>query len=264
MPYNLRSRRLPAGFWAKSSAPPRRRRYVARRRPAAAAAALPRSARRLAPVIKSVLMRQEETKTLGLIVENGVGHNAQIGAADLVPIIPAMTQGTAGSQRIGDKVKPVKLTLRGAVSYYDRGQTTLSPMVCKIFVLQWKGQRDQSGGFLNVPVNSLMDAGGSLTAWDGSTIRALCSVNREAFQVLGVRTIKISDADVENHKVQTGQYSMTVKCPATFNYPDGAVNPSNFAPFLAVGWFYEDGSTPAITDVNIVHTCHSMLYYKDA
>ena len=220
---------------------------------------------KIAPVVQSILRRQEETKTLGLAVENGTTHNASITSGDLVPIMAGMLQGSANGQRVGDRVKPVSLQLRGCLSYYDRGQPAVqAPMIVKVFVLQWKGLRDQSNGFGSVPINTLMDGGAGVNGWDGSTIRALWNINKDAFQVLGVRTLKISDTAVENHKSQTGHYEMTIKCPATLTYNTGSLYPSNFAPFFALGWHYEDGSTPASTDVNIINTCNSVLYYKDA
>lgn len=223
------------------------------------------SYKKIASVVRSVVRRDEETKSLGLTIENGVIHNAQMTNADIQPLLAGMLQGTASGQRIGDKVKPVSLKVKGCVSFYDRGQSNvLSPMIVKVFCLQWKGLKDSSSGFGSVPLNTLMDQGGSVGAWDGSTIRALWSINKEAFQVLGSRTLKISDTDVENHKAQTGHYEMTIKCPATFTFNTGSLYPSNFAPFFVLGWYYEDGSTPAVTDVNIVNTAHSCLYYKDA
>ena len=265
MPYNLRPRRLPAGFWAKSSAPVRRRKLAVRRRRPAAAAAAPAMYRRLAPIVKSIVSRQEETKCMGMAVENGVTHNAIMSNADIQPLLSGMTQGTSSLQRVGDKIRPTLLKVKGCVSFYDRGQSNvLSPMVVKIFCLQWKGLRDGSSGFGTVPMNQLLDSGGTVGAWDGSTIRSLWRINSDDFIVLGSRTLKISDTDVENHKSQTGHYEINIKPPAVLNYGPGSIYPSNYAPFFVMGWCYEDGSTPASTDVNIVNTCQSFLYYKDA
>lgn len=220
---------------------------------------------RIAPVVKSILRRQEETKSLGATVENGTPHNAQITNADIQPLLSGMLVGPTNGQRIGDKIKAVSLKVKGCVSYYDRGQAAVQmPMIVKVFCLQWKGLKDGSSGFGTVPINTMVDLGGSVAAWDGSTLRGLCSINKDAFQILGVRTIKISDTDTENHKPQTGHYEMTIKCPQTLTYNTGSLYPSNFAPFFVLGWYYEDGSTPAATDVNVVNTTHSILYYKDA
>lgn len=221
--------------------------------------------KRIAPIVKSIVSRQEETKTFGTIVCNAQGENAQIVLAGINNVFAPMAQGNLNGQRNGDKVRPTGLRIKGCISYNDVGQPhVLSPMVVKIFCLQWKGLKDSTGGFANVPINQLIDAGGSITSWDGSAIRAMCDINKEAFQVLGSRTLKISDTDVENHKVETKSYTMNIKCPSVLTYNNGGGYPSNFAPFLVVGWFYETGLIPAPTDINVVHTAHSMLYYKDA
>lgn len=223
------------------------------------------SYKRIANVVKAVVRRDEETKMLGLPVEVGVIHNAQMTNADIQPLLAGSTQGTGSTQRIGDKVRPVALKVRGCVSFYDRGQgNILAPMIVKIFCLQWKGLKDGSSGFGSVPMNTLMDGGAGVAGWDGSTLRGLWNINKDAFQVLATKTIKISDTDVENHKAQTGHYELSIPCPARLTYNTGSLYPSNFAPFFVLGWYYEDGSVPAITDVNIINTANSILYYKDA
>lgn len=215
--------------------------------------------------VRQALRANEETKCIGLAVENGTPHNAGITSSDIVPVLAGMSQGTGSSNRVGDKVKPTILKIKGCVSYYDRGQPNVtSPMIVKVFCLQWKGLRDSSSGFGTVPIGQLMDNGGGTGGWDGSTIRSLWRINTDDFTVLGSKTLKISDTDVENHKSQTGHYEMTVKCPATLTYSPGAIYPANFAPFFVLGWCYEDGSTPSALDVNIVNTAQSFLYYKDA
>ena len=60
--------------------------------PAAAAAPM---YRKLAPIVKSIVARQEETKCMGLTVENGVTHNAQMTNADIQPLLAGQSQGTS-------------------------------------------------------------------------------------------------------------------------------------------------------------------------
>jgi len=215
--------------------------------------------------VNRALYRQEETKCCGFSIENGTPHNAQITNADAVPLLPVVPQGTGSSERVGDKVKPVSLKVKGCLSFYDRGQgNVLAPMVVKIFCLRQKGLGNLQTAIPSLNLPNLLDNGGATNAWDGSTQRALWRINTDLFDVLASKTIKLSDTDVENHKSQTGHYEFNIKPPATLKWSPGQQYPDNYAPFFVLGWHYEDGSTPSAIDVNVVNTAYGFLYYKDA
>lgn len=218
----------------------------------------------LVRLIKSVINNNVETKHVGGIVENAGLHNAFISSADLFGVLPPLTQGVDAFERIGDKIKPVSLRLKGCLSF-NGNVTSASPLVIKLYVLQWKPQRDSVGGFASVPVAQLLDAGGSLTSFDGSAIRAMLPINKNDFDVLATRTFKISDSANENHKCETASYSISVPLPSRLLYQAGGrTSPSNFAPFMCIGWYYEDGAIPAAEDAFVYNTTHAMLYFKDA
>jgi len=219
----------------------------------------------LTTAVKRIVSRQEETKCMGFSIENGTPHNAQITNADAVALLPVVAQGTGSSDRVGDKVKPTLLKVRGCVSFYDRGQgNVLAPIVVKIFCLRQKGLGNLQTALPQLNLPNLLDNGGATNAWDGSTQRALWRINSDLFDVLATKTIKLSDTDVENHKSQTGHYEFNIKPPATLKWSPGNQYPDNYAPFFVLGWHYEDGSTPSALDVNVVNTAYGFLYYKDA
>ena len=60
-------------------------------------------------MIKTTVRRLQETKSIGLVIENGVQHNAAITNPDIAIVLPGMAQGNTNSTRIGDKVSPVSL-----------------------------------------------------------------------------------------------------------------------------------------------------------
>lgn len=248
---------------------PNRTKMLMRRRRAAALKSQPVRqavlARRIAPIVKRIVARQEETKCCGFSIENGTPHNAQITNADAVGLLPVVPQGTGSSERVGDKVRPTLLKVKGCVSFYDRGQgNVLAPMVVKIFCLRQKGLGNLQTAIPQLNLPNLLDNGGATNSWDGSTQRALWRINSDLFDVLASKTIKLSDTDVENHKAQTGHYEFNIKTPTLMKWSPGQQYPDNYAPFFVLGWFYEDGSTPSAIDVNVVNTAYGFLYYKDA
>lgn len=216
-------------------------------------------------MVTKIVKRQEETKAIGAIVENAVQHNAQISNADIVPLLPSITQGTASSQRVGDKIAPVNLRVNGATSLNDYGQGFIGqPLTVRVMVLAAKSIKDGTLLASQAPMNQLLDNGGSSAAWDGSTARSLFRINTDLFQVLGSRTFKLGDTTAENTRSMTKRWAFNVKCPKSLLYTTGNINPSNFAPFLAVGWCRDDGVTPGITELSIVNTANTLLTFKDA
>lgn len=214
--------------------------------------------------VKSAIKRTEEKKFAGLTLENGTAHNAAITNADIVQVIPTITQGDGYNQRAGDKIRPTSLVIDGCVTFNDYGQGfTDTPVSVLVLCLQAKRIRDpaQVG---NAPVNVLLDRGTGATAWDGSTLNSMFPINRDEFEILGVKRVKLSDTTAENTRVMSQRYTMKIKTPAQFTYGQGATLPNNFAPFFVLGWSRDDAVIPAINEVWIKNTASSTLYYTDA
>lgn len=214
--------------------------------------------------VKSIVSRQNEKKLAGLTVENAVQHNASITAGDCYSLVPPITQGVGYNQRVGDKIKPVSFTVEGAVSFNDYGQGFIdAPLHVLVLILQAKKIRDPTM-IPSVNINALLDNGQGATNWDGSTLHSMYPINRDEFDVLGAKVIKIGDTTAENPKCMTKRYTMKVKTPAHLVYDQGVSTQNNFAPFVALGWCRDDGALPGIADLWIKHTCVSRLYYTDA
>ena len=88
-------------------------------------------------MIKTTVRRLQETKSIGLVIENGVQHNAAITNPDIAIVLPGMAQGNTNSTRIGDKVSPVSLKVSGATSINDQGLGFIDvPITVKVMCLQ--------------------------------------------------------------------------------------------------------------------------------
>lgn len=250
-----RARKLPAGFWSGTKGKTGRKRAPLRRtRPTVA----------LAQAVRTIVRRGEETKSIGLVLENAVQHNAAITNADIGVVLPGMAQGTANTQRIGDKVSPVSIRINGATSINDQSLGFIDvPLTVKVMCLQAKGIRDSNLVTANAPLNQLMDNGGT-TSWDGSTANSLFKINLDLFTVLGSRTFKLGDTTAENTRSMSKRWSMKIKCPSTLKFGNGALYPDNFAPFFVLGWCRDDGTTPTFGQLWVVNTTNVFFQYKDA
>lgn len=221
--------------------------------------------KKIAKVAKAVIKRQEEKKMAGLNVENAVAHNASITLGDCYSIIPTMTQGVGSNQRTGDKIRPTSLKLDGVISYNDIGQGYIGvPFHVVVFVLQAKRNRDAQQISTVTPISKLLDGGLTPDSWDGTTQNSTYPINRDEFEILGARSFKIAGVTAENSRSLTARYSMNVKTPAVLDYTFGGSTPTNFAPFVVLGWCRDDGQTPSIGQTYVKHTCNSRLYYTDA
>lgn len=217
-------------------------------------------------IVKRELDRRIEDKFAGGIVENAVAHNASITAGDMYPVLPAVPPGTAYNQRTGDKIRPKSLLVDAAISFNDYGQGYASePMTVKVWVLQHKGTRTYPLG--SVPILNLLDGGAGSTAWDGSTMNSLLPVNRDEFMVLGQRTFRIMDHTAEEGVHESKRIQIKVRgLPKTLHYDSVAAPnyPSNFAPFIVVGWARDDGTIPGNLDAALRVTSWCRLTYEDA
>lgn len=216
--------------------------------------------------MKRELDRRVEDKFSGGIIENNVAHNASITAGDMYPVLPVVAPGTAYNQRTGDKIRPKSLVVDAAISFNDYGQGYQSePLYVKVWVLQHKGTRTYPLG--TVPILNLLDAGNGSTSWNGSTMNSLFPINKDEFQVLGQRTFTLSDHTQEEGMHMAKRIQIKVRgVPKTLHYDSVAAPnyPSNFAPFMVIGWARSDGVTPSDLDVALKVNSWCRLTYEDA
>lgn len=217
-------------------------------------------------IVKRELDRRIEDKFVGGIVENNVSHNASITAGDIYPVLPPLGPGTAYNQRTGDKVRPKSLYVDAAISFNDYGQGYVSePLTVKVWILQHKGTRTYPLG--TVPILNVLDAGAGSTTWDGSTMNSLFPINKDEFQILGQRTFTICDHTAEEGVNEFKRIQIKVRgVPKTLHYDSVAAPnyPSNFAPFMVVGWCRNDGVTPSDLQTYIKVNAWCRLTYEDA
>ena len=92
-------------------------------------------------IVKATIARQTENKMRGFNVEQNVVHNSAIADADVVPILGSIPEGTGHNERIGDRVKPKSLTLRGIVGLNSENNPNNKPMIVSVYVLACKDKK---------------------------------------------------------------------------------------------------------------------------
>lgn len=229
-------------------------------------------------IVKRVLNKQNENKGVGNVVENNVLHNSPIGAGDCYPIIAPIAQVdtstgfSSATQRFGDRITPKSLTVSGVISLIQPQNTTQSFYV-RVMVLAQKDIKvgSQVTGGVNAAAllrpmfNTL--AGNDQVPFSGNTEDILKPINTDLFRVYYDRVHKVcANADgVEENPARSYVWSYRFKqLPASLTFDEGNGDyPNNFAPFVAVGYAYCDGTAPDIATTRIVSNTYSLFTFTD-
>ena len=170
----------------------------------------PRKPRALAPkakqqvmqIVKATIARQTENKMRGFNVEQNVVHNSAIADADVVPILGSILEGTGHNERIGDRVKPKSLTLRGIVGLNSENNPNNKPMIVSVYVLACKDKKTNALVTAGAGMADLLapNIGGTEEVpFDGTTLRSTYPVNTDKFRVYYQKKFRIAPAPRHGH-----------------------------------------------------------------
>lgn len=225
-------------------------------------------------LVKRVIFQMAEDKMIGWVVENNVGHNSLIGAADCRPILQQIAPGSSAQQRSGDRIKPKSLTLRGTVSFMPDTCTTQQNIYVRLLILSQKnlkvGSQIAAGDVDSAHLLRPGYVGSDQVAFDGTTLALNAPINTDLFRVYMDKTIKLTVSSVtggghEQMPMYSARYAYTFKdLPANLTYDDGNGNwANNFAPFFAMGYAFSDSTTDLPTYTRLTNTCSAFLKYED-
>lgn len=233
--------------------------------------------------VNRLIRRNEETK----FVSNSytlTSFNAGIGvSADFLALLPPVTQGTAQSQRIGNKVRPTKLVIRGYVIYNaDAGSAKQDARMIggRLFCFQDKATRSYSNNVLNY---HLLDNGGTSENFVGTPINWCTPHNSDQFTWYADKKMKfLKPFGYTNNTTPTTSNAITgmdsslfhpftitltaKQLPAVLLYDqtDSVSYPTNFAPYLALGYCDFFNGSPDTTTTQLAMQFNATLYFKDA
>lgn len=229
----------------------------------------------VASVAKSVLSRAAENKVIATLAEQDVAHNFPIGAADCEPLVPEISQGPMANQRIGDRVKPKRLTVKGVISLNpEQGWAAQSDIYGRVLILAQKDLKvgsqilasDVDTAHLLRP--ALATAASDEAPFNGNTCDLMYPVNTEKFRVYMDKTFKFAvtkAASVETMPRYSHRWSYTFKqLPASLTWDEGNGDwANNFAPFVCVGFAYSDGGAPETVQTKFITNTYAHLEYED-
>lgn len=233
----------------------------------------------VAQIVKRQIARKTENKMKGKLLEDAVFHNSSITAGDVKSILPAIQTGTLSYQRIGDKIQPKSLVVRGVLACSTETPTN-QPILVRVMILQQKSLRatkDVDAGLVQTAQllrPNILGAPNDQEAYQGRTQDIMKPINTDLFRVYYDKTFLL--APVVNSATGTNAIEQNPSCVRRWGYrfrklPTGLSYdelsqdlPNNFAPFFTIGYAFADGTNPDSVSTRLVSSTQSYLTYEDA
>lgn len=256
---------------AKSKRPIKRR--IIRRK----AAAVPVAVK---SYISRTLSRNEETKFVSVDYTLSSFNSAINSSPDLIEIFPQITQGTGQANRVGNKIRPIRLEITGYVIYLADQRNDARMIGARLMCFQDKQIRCYSNTQLNY---NLLNLGGTSSTYTGTAMNYITPVNKDNFTFFADKKMKImkpyglsnlatpgstiSISDMDSSLFQPFKIVLTQKhMPAVLQYDqaESTTYPVNFAPKLSLGYSDLLNFNPDSLVFQLAMTFCATLYYKDA
>lgn len=233
-------------------------------------------------IAKAVVHREAENKYVSY--HNEQNFNGTVSSSsECYPLMPPVDQGTDDFQRIGDKIRPKYLLVKGFVQLNpNAGQVKyMPPSTVRVMLLSQKFVKFSGDVSSKVDVAHLLKdnvSTGTGRPYSGTIFDNLAPINRDIFTVHLDRKMKFNWMSQQtqdsggNPSVgwQTGNdrtkyFTCKIKLPKTLTFDDGTGSyPNNAAPFLCFGAVNDDGATPWTLTAPYQVSWMATLYYEDA
>lgn len=229
-------------------------------------------------VAKRVWRSNTETKFVTSQIWDAETFNSGIGTSDIYRVLPNVPQAVTEIGRVGDRLMPTGLYVKGTVAINrDALVSNNKTLMVRLLVLRHKSENTiggavsawSTGGDYASLLRTNTETGVEFAPFSGFQRELMYPVNRERFEVLGERFIKLSAVDTPS--VESGgnmlakTFNFKIRTPKSLHYNRATdIQPTNYAPFVCLGYAYMDGTIPDVTSLEIISSAQSHLYYKDA
>lgn len=251
-----------------------------------------RSAKAKAPskaftkVVQKIINKNAETKQAWISSGNSlIMFNQNIDSAgDMQQLVPNIDKGTMPHQRIGDQVIAQSLNVRGylKLNVNDTTDSTKLPnVIARVMIVSLKtrpGYYDASGAFAQLA--ALLKKGGTTSSFTGVLSDIFAPINTDLFTVhhdkrfyMNQSYINVIGASapsttiVQDLKNTVKFFNFNIKCKNKVLKYDSAIGsgiyPTNFGPFMLVGYANLDGSTDSILTTPVGLQYVTTLNYQD-
>lgn len=231
--------------------------------------------RRIADIAHRVVLRTSETKH-AFNYYNPTAFNATIsGTGDCANILPDITQATGSSNRIGERIIPTSLDIKGYVLPYYLSTQPLYQIDVEVFLLMDKDQRDGAGR--DADSAKFIRQGANTVNYDGTLQTSCAPVDLDRFKVL--KRMRFRVLPVPQNSYQTYQNSnsgsvchdwhakidMTKIAPHLDYDTSGSTQPNNVNMYLCCGYvhYYDPATAVTTLATPVTVSFATTLSYKD-
>jgi len=233
--------------------------------------------------VNRCIRRNEETKMSSNQYTLSSFNSAISANADLITLLPQVAVGTAQNDRIGNKIRPIRMEITGYVLYYADSLAGLndSKMIGgRLFCFQDKTTRSYANNIYNF---NLLNLGGTGNNFLGTALNWVSPHNKEQFTFFAdKKMVFLKPYGLTNNNTPSSTVAITgmdrslfhpfkivltqKHLPAVLQYDQGdsLVYPTNFAPYLSLGYCDLMNRTPDTATTQLAMEFNCTLYYKDA
>lgn len=247
--------------------------------------------RGLSKFVRRLVNRGVEVKHVGQNVVNAAFNSIISSASECYPILPQVGEGTDGHQRIGDRIRPKYLIVKGKLQY-DRSVdgaggaagTYLPPSTVRVMILTQKNIKVSSKVSTDVDVDHLLKDNigtdiarpyGSVSPTYVPDFDNLAPINKDLFTVHMDRKFRMkgmlhnqlgnSQTITLDGTQNTIIFTKKIRCPKTLYFDDGNADyANNFAPFVCMGAVVDNSQGAWLTTTPYRLTIQGELYFTDA
>lgn len=237
--------------------------------------------------VKAVISAMTETKrafhksgdTMTMF-NSGIDSNG-----DVLQVLPNIAQGTTDGQRVGEQIRAQSLNVRGYVKLNINStdnSTKLPTVAVRLMCCAMKNRPCYTDAYYGgTQLATLLQKGTTTVGFTGVLSDLYAPINTEAFTVYHDEVIYLNQTYVAaigasqpssrvpiDAKETTKFFDFWIKCKNKKLLYDedvgGGINPTNFGPFLCLGYVYLDGSSPDTLSTNVGMQYDSIFKYEDA
>lgn len=225
-------------------------------------------------LVKRIVARGRENKMVGRRIWAAKAVTPAITAGDSV--CPEIIQGTQEFQRVGDRVQPKWLGVKGTIAVkYDQNNLT-DTIHARVMIVRMREvdknteSLTQFAAKSNTLLKTNLGVGNSEAGYTGGAVSNLYPVNTDSFRVLYDKTFVLGPATYVAGQSQpsnfgsVASFSAKLALPSSLIFTDNSNQPQNYAPIILIGYCYPDGRPLAGDEAVLTADAYARLIYEDA
>lgn len=191
-------------------------------------------------------------------------------------LLPPLDKGVEDFQRIGDKVQPKSLTLKGTISIDHNANLMSDSVHVRVLVLRVREAQKNTDAITKFAakagtlLQTNFGVGNSLAGFTGNVFNTFYGVNTDSFRALKDRVYELNPAFYVAGFPQPSNFrsvkriSMSIPLPSSLMYSDDSNEAQNYAPIICIGYTYPDGRPIEAGEQRVVADIYTKIVYEDA